>query len=82
MKKIPDFKNEEEEREFWESHDSTEYLDWNKAQLIVFPNLKKTTKSISIRLPEDMLAKLKAKANSLDVPYQSMLKTWIAERLL
>ena len=81
MKKIPDFKTEQEEREFWDAHDSTEYLDMSKAQLVVFPNLKPTTKAISLRLPEDLLAKIKAKANKMDVPYQSLMKTWLAEKV-
>ena len=81
MKKIPDFKTEQEEREFWDSHDSTEYLDMSKAQLVVFPNLKPTTKAISLRLPEDLLAKIKVKANKMDVPYQSLMKTWLAEKV-
>jgi len=81
MKKTPDFKTEQEEREFWETHDSTDYVDWGKAQLAIFPNLKKTTKAISLRMPEDMLEKVKSKANSLDVPYQSLIKTWIAEKV-
>lgn len=81
MKTIPDFKTEQEEREFWESHDSTDYLDWSKASLAVFPNLKPTTKAISLRLPEDLLAKIKVKANKLDVPYQSLMKTWLAEKV-
>jgi len=81
MKKIPDFKNEKEEREFWENHDSSEYLDWSKASLAVFPNLKPTTKAISLRLPEDLLAKIKVKANKMDVPYQSLMKTWLNEKV-
>jgi len=80
MKKIPDFKNEKEERQFWESHDSSEYVDWNKASLAVFPNLKPATKAISLRLPEDLLAKIKVKANKQDVPYQSLIKTWLTEK--
>jgi len=81
MKKTPDFKSEHEEREFWEKYDSSEYLDWNKASLAVFPNLKPTTKAISLRLPEELLAKIKAKANKMDVPYQSLMKTWLAEKV-
>jgi len=81
MKKIPDFKTEQEEREFWETHDSTDYVDWSKASLAVFPNLKPTTKAISLRLPEEMLAKIKAKANKMDVPYQSLMKTWLNEKI-
>lgn len=80
MKTIPDFKNEQEERQFWESHDSSEYMDWSKASLAVFPNLKPTTKAISLRLPEDLLAKIKVQANKQDVPYQSLIKTWLAEK--
>jgi len=81
MRKIPDFKAEKEEREFWETHDSTDYLDWNTASPAVFPNLKPTTKAISLRLPEDLLAKIKVKANKMDVPYQSLMKTWLAEKV-
>jgi len=80
MKAIPDFKNEKEEREFWETHDSTDYVDMSKAKLAVFPNLKPTTKAISLRLPEDLLAKIKVKANKMDVPYQSLIKTWLNEK--
>ena len=81
MKKIPKFKNEKEEREFWEKNDSTEFIDWKKAKKINFPNLKKTTKSISIRLPVDMLEKIKIKANSLDIPYQSLIKIMLQKEL-
>jgi len=69
------FKSLKEEREFWEKNDSTKYIDWSKAKRVNFPNLKKTTKSISIRLPIDLLEKIKVKANSLDIPYQSYIKT-------
>jgi len=82
MQKTPDFKNEKEEREFWETHDSTDFVNWDKAQLAVFPSLKKTTKAISLRLPEDLLAKIKVKANKMDVPYQSLIKTWLAEKAM
>ena len=82
MKKpVPDFKNEQEEREFWESHDSTDYLDWSKAKLAAFPDLKKTTKTITLRLPEDMLARIKIEAHKRDIPYQSLMKAWLAEKL-
>jgi len=74
MRKIPEFKTEKEEREFWETNDSTEFIEWDKAQKVVFPKLKKSTKTISLRLPADMLEKLKVKANTLDVPYQSLIK--------
>ncbi|HHE05785.1 MAG TPA: hypothetical protein ENK90_01530 [Epsilonproteobacteria bacterium] len=75
------FRNEEEERAFWEMNDTTEYFDTDKVKKIRFPNLKKTTKSISIRLPIDMLDELKVKANSMDVPYQSYIKMLLQEGL-
>jgi predicted DNA binding CopG/RHH family protein len=71
---IPTFENETQEREFWETHDTLDYIDLDKAHTIRFPNLKKTTKSISIRLPVDMIDALKVKANSMDIPYQSLIK--------
>ncbi|HFU76691.1 MAG TPA: hypothetical protein ENK66_10645 [Arcobacter sp.] len=80
-KTIPIFRNEEEERAFWEMNDTTEYFDTDKVKKIRFPNLKKTTKSISIRLPIDMLDELKVKANSMDVPYQSYIKMLLQEGL-
>ena len=80
-KRIPAFKNEDEERDFWATHDSTEYLDWSKAQRAVFPNLKPSTKSISLRLPESILVGLKMLANKRDVPYQSLLKVFLAEKV-
>ena len=79
-KQLPTFKNEDEEREFWATHDATEFLDWSKAKRAVFPNLKPSTKSISLRLPESILAGLKMLANKRDVPYQSLLKVFVAER--
>ncbi|MBU1667669.1 BrnA antitoxin family protein [bacterium] len=81
-KTIPTFKNENEEREFWENHDATEYFDTSKVKMVRFPNLKKTTKSISIRLPVDMLDELKVRANSMDVPYQSFIKMLLQEGLM
>jgi predicted DNA binding CopG/RHH family protein len=80
-KRIPAFKNEDEERDFWATHDSTEYLDWSKAKRAVFPNLKPSTKSISLRLPESILVGLKMLANKRDVPYQSLLKVFLAEKV-
>ena len=80
-KTIPTFKDENEEREFWENNDTTEFFDVSKAKMIRFPNLKKTTKSISIRLPVDMLDELKVKANSMDVPYQSFIKMLLQDGL-
>ena len=75
LKTVPKFVNETEERAFWEQHDSTDYLDWTKTQQIVLPNLKPTTKKISLRLPQHLLDSIKATANSRDVPYQS-LRIW------
>ena len=80
-KKIPNFKTEKEERIFWEINDSDEYLDWNKVRNVRFPNLKKSTKTISLRLPEDMLEALKVKANALDIPYQSLIKVLLKKEL-
>ena len=81
LKKIHEFKNEQEERAFWETHDSEEYIDWSRAKAVRFPNLKKSTKSISLRLPADMLEKLKTQANALDVPYQSYIKMLLQKEL-
>lgn len=81
LKSIPKFRNEQEERAFWESHDSTEYVDWAKAKRVRFPNLKPTTKSISLRLPISLLEQIKVEANKRDVPYQSLIKTWLAEKV-
>lgn len=81
LKAVPQFANEAEERAFWEKHDSTEYLDWTKAQRAVLPNLKPSTKTISLRLPQHLLDSIKAAANSRDVPYQSLIKVWLHEKL-
>jgi len=80
-KDIPKFKSEEEERVFWESNDSTDYVDWSKAKTAKFVNLKPTLKTISIRLPESMIEELKIKANAMDIPYQSLAKMLIANGL-
>jgi len=80
-KRIPKFRNEDEEREFWASHDSTDYIDWSAAKEVVMPNLKPTLKTISIRLPEIMIEELKLIANKRDVPYQSLMKMFLAERV-
>jgi len=80
-KELPEFKNEMEERNFWEEHDSTDYLDWGESQAARFPKLKPTTKSISIRLPQDLIDDLKILANKRDVPYQSLLKVFLAEKI-
>jgi len=81
MKNIPTFNDEKQEREFWENSDSTEFIDWNKAQKVILPNLKKSTKTISLRLPADMLEKIKVKANTLDIPYQSLIKMMIQKEI-
>ena len=81
MKELPEFKTEEEERQFWTDHDSTEYVNWSEAKRGVFPNLKPSTRTISLRLPESMLEELKLLANKNDVPYQSLLKVFLAERI-
>lgn len=81
IKKIPDFKNEDEERAFWATHDSTEYVDWSKAEKAVFPNLKLSTETISLRLPSILLARIKELANKKDVPYQSLMKIFLAEKV-
>ena len=81
LKAFPAFKNEVQERSFWETHDSTDYLDWSKAQSVVLPNLKPTTKTISLRLPQHLLDSIKAAANARDVPYQSLIKVWLQEKL-
>ena len=81
MNKIPKFKTESEERTFWEENDSSDFLDWSNAEKVVFPNLKPTTKAISLRLPESMLAQIKVEANKRDVPYQSLMKMWLSEHL-
>lgn len=81
QREIPVFKTEEEEREFWATHDSTDFLDWRQARRAVFPNLKPFTRTISLRLPESIIAALKVLANKRDVPYQSLLKIFLAERI-
>ncbi len=81
MKKIPQFKSEEEERDFWKTHDSTEYVDWSKAAKASFPNLKPSTRTISLRLPAWLLNELKVLANKQDIPYQSLLKMYLSERV-
>ena len=80
-KPVPEFKSEDEEREFWDKHDSTEFVDWQSAQHRKFPNLKPTLRTISLRLPVAMIEDLKVLANKKDVPYQSLLKVFLAERL-
>ena len=79
IKKIPAFKTEAEERAFWEKNDSSEYVDWQQAQPVSMPNLKPSTKTISIRLPESLLDSIKIEANKRDMPYQSLIKVWLSE---
>ena len=81
LKSVPKFADEAEERSFWESHDLSEYMDWSKAQRVVLPKLKPTTKTISLRLPQHLLDSMKSAANSRDVPYQSLIKVWLQEKL-
>ena len=81
LKKIPKFKNEDKERKFWANSDSTDYINWEKSKRITFPNLKPSTKTISIRLPESMLEEIKSLANKRDVPYQSLIKIILKERI-
>jgi predicted DNA binding CopG/RHH family protein len=81
LKPIPVFANEAEERHFWETHDTTPYLDWSKAQRVRFPNLKPTQTAISLRLPMPLLERIKVAANKRDVPYQSLIKMWLAEKV-
>ncbi|HEY4754556.1 MAG TPA: BrnA antitoxin family protein [Ignavibacteriaceae bacterium] len=81
LKNIPSFKNEDDEREFWAKADSSEYINWQKSKSVAFPNLKPSTKTISLRLPESMIEKIKALANKRDVPYQSLIKIILKERI-
>jgi predicted DNA binding CopG/RHH family protein len=81
LKKIPKFKSEAEEREFWAAADSTEYIDWKKSEKVAFSKLKPSTKTISLRLPEFILDELKMIANKRDVPYQSLIKMFLKDRI-
>ena len=78
---VPVFESEAEERAFWENHDSADYVDWNQAERVRFPNLKPSSKAISLRLPVDLLERIKTAANKRDVPYQSLIKIWLAEKV-
>ncbi|HXB71668.1 MAG TPA: BrnA antitoxin family protein [Candidatus Acidoferrales bacterium] len=80
-KQIPEFRSEQDERNFWAGHDSTEFIDWQSAQKRRLPNLKPSLRTISLRLPVSMIEDLKVLANKRDVPYQSLLKVFLAERL-
>jgi predicted DNA binding CopG/RHH family protein len=79
--KVPRFTSEAQERKFWEAHDSAELIDWSKAKRVRLPNLKPSTQSISLRLPVHTLERIKAAANARDVPYQSLIKVWLEEKL-
>jgi len=81
LKIVPQFANEKEEQLFWEQNDSSDYLDWNNATKIVMPNLRPTTKTISLRLPQHLLDSIKSAAHARDVPYQSLIKVWLQEKL-
>ena len=78
---IPRFQNEAQERAFWESHDSTDYVDWGRAERVRFPNLKPSSKAISLRVPLALLERIKIEANRRDVPYQSLIKIWLDEKV-
>ena len=81
VKAIPHFETEAQERTYWESHDSSAHVDWSKAQKVVLPNLRPSTKTISLRLPQHLLDGIKVAANARDVPYQSLIKVWLQEKL-
>jgi predicted DNA binding CopG/RHH family protein len=80
VRQRPQFRDEAEERRFWETHDSSGYVDWSKAERVRLPNLRPSTRSISLRLPLGLLERIKIAANKRDVPYQSLIKTWLAEK--
>ncbi|MBS1515051.1 MAG: BrnA antitoxin family protein [Bacteroidetes bacterium] len=82
FKQIPKFKNEDEEREFWATHDTTDYVDWkNDGKIVEFPNLKMSTETISLRMTKSLLDRIKAEANKRDMPYQSLIKYYLQERI-
>ncbi|MHB1193862.1 MAG: BrnA antitoxin family protein [Longimicrobiales bacterium] len=81
LKRIPEFTSEAEEQEFWATADTTEYFDWSQARRVVFPKLRPTTTPISMRLPETLLTELKRLANEQDVPYQSLMKVYLSDRV-
>ncbi|PKN67645.1 MAG: hypothetical protein CVU54_16605 [Deltaproteobacteria bacterium HGW-Deltaproteobacteria-12] len=81
MKKVPKFKTEADEREFWAKADSSDYVNWSQAKRVLLPNIKPSLRTISLRLPELMLEELKLIANKKDVPYQSLIKIFLSERL-
>lgn len=81
LKPVPKFRSEAAERKFWETHDSSDYVDWSKARRVRFPNLKLSTTTISLRMPQGTLDRIKIAANRRDVPYQSLIKVWLEEKL-
>jgi predicted DNA binding CopG/RHH family protein len=81
LKEIPEFNSEESEKEFWENESSEHFVDWEKGKKVIYPNLQKSNKTISIRLPEDMLFQIKQEANKIDVPYQSLMKIILSKGL-
>jgi len=81
LKPVPAFRDEAEEKQFWETHDSTDYVDWTKAERVRLPNLKPSSTSISLRLPVPLLERIKIAANKRDMPYQSLIKAWLTEKL-
>ena len=81
VKEIPKFRDEAEERRFWETHDSTDYVDWTRAEPVRLPKLKPSTTSISLRLPVSLLEQIKIAANKRDMPYQSLIKAWLSEKV-
>lgn len=81
LKKLPKFKGEAEEADFWSKHDATEYIDFSEGRRVIFPNLKPTLRTISIRLPESLIEHLKVLANKRDIPYQSLMKLFLAEKI-
>jgi predicted DNA binding CopG/RHH family protein len=82
IRPVPSFQSEAEERTFWETHDTTQYVDWSQAKVAIFPNLRPSTETISLRVPAGLLAELKILANKRDVPYQSLMKVFLAERVV
>ncbi len=81
LKEIPILRTEDEEREFWAKTDSTDFVDWDSSESVVLPKLKPTTRTISLRIPESMLEKIRLVANKRDVPYQSLIKIFLKERI-
>lgn len=81
LKPVPTFANEAEERAFWQANDTTDYVDWSEAETVRLPNLKPSSTAISLRLPNSLLERIKVAANKRDVPYQSLIKTWLAEKI-